>query len=47
MLDLLQAAATIRGVNTESGEELAQYYKYPDGKIPPDEFDEWKDSPGE
>jgi hypothetical protein len=41
LLDLLQAAAAVRGVMTESGEELSQYGNYPDGKEPPDDLAEW------
>ncbi|TWH61743.1 hypothetical protein, partial [Dulcicalothrix desertica] len=31
LLDLLQAASTIRGAMSESGEELAHYFQFEDG----------------
>jgi hypothetical protein len=47
LLDLLQAAATIRGIGTESGEELLKYGKYPDAKAPNDDaFNNWIDNLG-
>jgi len=42
LLDLLQAAAMIRAVNSHSGEELANYGKFADGTPPPDGFGDWE-----
>ncbi len=45
MLDLLQAASAIRAVMTESGEELINYAKIPDGVLPNQgDFEEWVNS---
>ncbi|BAZ38685.1 hypothetical protein NIES4101_46250 [Calothrix sp. NIES-4101] len=42
LLELLQAAATIRGVSTESGEELINYFKGGDAPSPTDGADDWQ-----